>query len=198
MDADKRVASSPRAGYCVDMSRVVVLLRGVNVGRAKRVPMAGFRDVLAELGFANARTLLNSGNAVCDAPAGDVREQASRIHDALVSRLAVDVPVIVKSARDVDAIIRANPFAAQATDPSRLLVAFAPDAKTLVSLAPVEALVVKPEAFAVGKHAAYLWVPDGILSSKAGEALLGKIGRLATTRNWATVLKIEALLKSAA
>ena len=50
----------------------------------------------------------------------------------------------------------------------------------------------------VGEHAAYLWCPDGILSSKAGEALLGKAGRQATTRNWATVLKIEALVKAAA
>lgn len=179
------------------MSRVAVLLRGVNVGRAKRVPMAVFRELLEELGFASPRTLLNSGNAVCDAPGAASRDHALRIHDAITARLALDVPVIVKSAAEVDAIIRANPFAAQATDPSRLLVAFAPDAKALASLAPVEALVTSPEAFAVGKHAAYLWTPDGILSSKAGEALLGKLGRLATTRNWATVLKLAALLHSA-
>ncbi len=179
------------------MSRVVVLLRGVNVGRAKRVAMADLRDLLAEQGFSNARTLLNSGNAVCDAPAGSARVHASRIHDALAERLGLDVPVIVKSAADVEAIIGANPFAAQVADPSRLLVACAADARSLASLAPVATLVTKPEAFVVGRHAAYLWCPDGILSSKAGEALLGKAGRLATTRNWATVLKIEALVKSA-
>ncbi len=179
------------------MSRVVVLLRGVNVGRAKRVAMADFRDLLAELGFTNARTLLNSGNAVCDAPAGSPRVHAQRIHDAIAERLDVDVPVIVKRAADLDAIIRANPFAAQIADPSRLLVAFAADASALASLAPVAALVTEPEAFVAGTHAAYFWCPDGILSSKAGDALLGKAGRLATTRNWATVLKIEALVKSA-
>ncbi len=180
------------------MARVAVLLRGVNVGRAKRVPMAEFRDVLGELGFANARTLLNSGNAVCDAPAGRAEAHASRIHGALLTRLAVDVPVIVKSAADVSAIVRANPFAASALDPSRLLVALAPDAKALASLVPVETLVEKPNAFVVGTHAAYLWCPDGFLSSKAGEALLSKAGRQATTRNWATVLKLEALLTAAA
>lgn len=177
---------------------MVVLLRGVNVGKAKRVPMAEFRAVLEALGFANPQTLLNSGNAVADAPAGRASTHAGRIHDALVERLAVDVQVIVKSAAEVEAIIAANPFAAQLTDPSRMLVAFAPDAKALESLAPIAALVVKPEAFVVGGHAAYFWCPDGILSSKAGEALLGKAGRQVTTRNWATVLKIANLLKGAA
>ena len=76
-------------------------------------------------------------------------------------------------------------FAASALDPARLLVALAPDAKALASLVPVETLVEKPNAFVVGTHAAYLWCPDGFLSSKAGEALLSKAGRQATTRNWA-------------
>ncbi len=50
-----------------------------------------------------------------------------------------------------------------------------------------------PEQFAVGKNAAYLLCAAGILESKAGEALLGKAGKSATTRNWATVLKLRAL-----
>ena len=45
----------------------------------------------------------------------------------------------------------------------------------------------------LGRHAAYLHCPAGILESRAGEALLGKLGRAATTRNWATVLKLHAL-----
>ena len=178
------------------MSRVVVLLRGVNVGKATRVPMAEFRALLDELGCTDARTLLNSGNAVCEAPAGATSTQARRIHDALVARLAVDVAVIVKSAAEMAAIVRANPFATEVADPSRLLVAFAPDAEALASLAPVAALAVTPDAFVVGTHAAYLSCPDGILSSKAGEALLGTAGRQITTRNWATVLKLAALLDS--
>ena len=176
---------------------MVVLLRGVNVGKAKRVPMAEFRGLLGGLGFTDARTLLNSGNAVCEAPAGATSTQARRVHDALLARLAVDVAVVVKTGAEVAAIVRANPYASQVTDPSRLLVAFAPDAQSLASLAPVAALTATPDAFVVGTHAAYLWCPGGILLSKAGEALLGKAGRQVTTRNWATVLKLVALLDSA-
>ena len=53
-----------------------------------------------------------------------------------------------------------------------------------------------PERFHIGNHAAYLHCADGILESKAGSALLGKLGREVTTRNWATVLKLKELLGS--
>ncbi|MEX8500212.1 MAG: hypothetical protein AB3X40_07370, partial [Leptothrix ochracea] len=51
-----------------------------------------------------------------------------------------------------------------------------------------------PEQFLIGKNAAYLHCATGILESKAGEALLGKAGKSVTTRNWATVLKLQALI----
>jgi uncharacterized protein (DUF1697 family) len=55
-------------------------------------------------------------------------------------------------------------------------------------------MLAPPEQFHVGRHAAYLHCAGGILESKAGSALLGKLGREVTTRNWATVLKLKALL----
>ena len=50
------------------MPRFVVLLRGVNVGKAKRVPMTDFEALLSGIGCTSATTLLNSGNAVVEAP----------------------------------------------------------------------------------------------------------------------------------
>ena len=49
------------------MPTYIALLRGVNVGKAKRVPMAHWKALMADLGYANIRTLLNSGNAVFEA-----------------------------------------------------------------------------------------------------------------------------------
>lgn len=175
----------------------VVLLRGVNVGKAKRVPMADLRALMEGLGFAGPRTLLNSGNAVFRARGTSAPAHAEAIAAALRTHLAVDVPVIVKSAKQLDAIVEANPFAAAAADASRLLVAFTQHDEALPALAAVQPLVVPPEQFAVGRHAAYLHCARGILESKAGEALLGKPGRAATTRNWATTLKLQALARSA-
>ncbi|MBK8325291.1 MAG: DUF1697 domain-containing protein [Betaproteobacteria bacterium] len=176
--------------------RFVVLLRGVNVGRGNRVPMADFRAMLETLGFSRVKTLLNSGNAVFESKGrSPPAAHATRIAAALSERMGVDVLVIVKSAPEWEALIAGNPLADRADDPSRLIAVIAPHASVLEALAPVGELVTKREAWHVGHDAAYLHCAEGILESKAGAALLGKHGRAATTRNWATVLKIAALLR---
>ncbi len=171
----------------------IALLRGVNVGRAHRVPMAVLRDLLSELECTDVRTLLNSGNAVFRSAGGTPASHAAAIASAIRRRLSIEVPVIVLAARNLTEIVRENPFAASATDPARLLVAFTQDTADLSALRGLDALVVAPEAFAVARHAAYLHCANGILQSRAGEALLGRLGRSATTRNWATTCKLHAL-----
>jgi uncharacterized protein (DUF1697 family) len=174
------------------MARFVALLRGVNVGTANRVPMAELRSLLSGLGYTQVATLLNSGNAAFSAQ-GSAARHARAIGAVLAAQLDVDVPVIVKTASELGAIVATNPIAIAAPDHSRFLVAFAQDAKSLATLTAVAPLVAPPERFAVGTGAAYLFCAAGILESKAGSALLGKTGRAATTRNWATVLKLHAL-----
>src|SRR6185436_9545500 len=82
----------------------------------------------------------------------------------------IEVPVIVKSANELAAIISENPVEVAADLHSRYLVAFVQDTKALLGLAAIESLVVPPEQFAIGKNAAYLFCAAGILESKAGEA----------------------------
>lgn len=179
------------------MPTFIALLRGVNVGKGRRVPMAVWRAELGRLGYRGVRTLLNSGNAVFDADQGDTTWHADAIGQALKRALGLDVPVVAKSLPDLAAIVAECPFAHAASEPSRLLVAFTPDAIALAGLAGIATVVTAPEVFVVGRHAAYLHCPDGILKSKAGEALLGKSGRAATTRNWATTLELLALARAA-
>jgi uncharacterized protein (DUF1697 family) len=176
------------------MARYVALLRGVNVGGAKRVPMAAWRTLLEGLGCENVRTLLNSGNAVFDSTSRSTAVLATRIHEGVLQTLGVTAPVIVKTARALSDIVAENPLAAHDADPARLLVAFAAEPAALQGLAPIAKLVQAPEQLHIGAHAAYLHCANGILESTAGAALLGKLGRDITTRNWATVLKIQALL----
>ena len=175
------------------MPTFVALLRGINIGKAKRVTMAELRTLLSDLGYTGVTTLLNSGNIVFRAPRGTPAKHAKNIAAAIYTQLKVEVPVIVKSASELAAILSENPVKAGADEHSRFLVAFAQDTKAASSLAAIEPLVVPPEQFAVGKSAAYLLCTAGILESKAGKALLGKAGKSATTRNWATVLKLHAL-----
>ena len=177
------------------MTRFVALLRGVNVGSAKRVPMADLRALLSALGYTGVQTLLNSGNAVFDSPQRATTAHARSIQAAIAETLGVDTAVIVKSDKEIAAIESGNALASIVTDPSRLLVAFTGSADALLALGALSGLVRAPERLHLGEHAAYLWCASGILESNAGAALLGKAGRAATTRNWATVLKIASLLR---
>ena len=81
-----------------------------------------------------------------------------------------------------------------ATDHSRLLVAVTNDARLLAGVAPLADNDWGAECIQVGKHAAYLWCANGILDSKAAVALLRKLEETGTTRNWATLSKIHALM----
>jgi uncharacterized protein (DUF1697 family) len=175
------------------MPAFIALLRGVNVGKANRVPMAEFRRLLEDLGYTKVVTLLNSGNAVFHAARGTPAKHGADIAATLLRHLKVNTPVIVKSGRELAAIVDECPFAPPEAEHSRFLVAFTQQTRDLAALDHVAHLVQPPERFAVGKHAAYLHCANGILESKAGAALLAKLGRTATTRNWATVSKLRTL-----
>jgi len=177
------------------MTTFLALLRGVNVGKANRVPMAELRRLLEGNGCANVATLLNSGNAVFQRDKAPSAKIAAEIATALAARLRVTVPVVVKSLSEYEAIVQENPFAGRAADHASLLVAFTQDSKALSTLASLAALAEPPDEFALGKYAAYLHCATGILESKIGAAVLGKPGSSATSRNWATCLKLHELLR---
>ena len=177
------------------MPQFVVLLRGVNVGKANRVPMAAFRELLEAHGFSEVRTLLNSGNAVFRSAARSATNHAKAIGAGLRESLGVRVLVVVKSSPEFLAAVSQNPLVLPETHHSRFLVAFAQGGAATEGLSALLPMLRPQEQFHIGSHAAYLHCKGGILESKAGSALLGKPGREVTTRNWATVLKIKALLE---
>ncbi|MFP8780322.1 DUF1697 domain-containing protein [Hydrogenophaga sp. RWCD_12] len=175
------------------MPRFVVLLRGVNVGKGNRVPMADFRDMLEALGHTDVQTLLNSGNAVFSSTSRSATKLSTEIAAAVQARFGVTTPVIVKSASEFRAIVDGNPIVPPETEHSRFLVAFSMDAGRLKELDALQPLLNPGERLAVTAHAAYLNCAGGLLESRVGEAMLGKAGKGITTRNWGTTLKLAAL-----
>lgn len=172
----------------------VALIRGINVGRANRVAMADLRALLADLGYRDVRTLLNSGNAAFSAPGKSTASVAGRIQTALGTRLGVDARVVAVTAPDLIAAVAENPLTALADDPARLLVAFLADPSDRVRLLPFAEQDWAPEAMAVGTRVAYLWCPKGVAASRVSRAVTQALGDAATARNWATVLKLVTLV----
>ena len=176
------------------MTRCVALLRGINVGRAKRVAMADLRALVEGLGFTDVRTMLNSGNVAFRAERPNVSVVGASIEAAIASQLRLSVPVVVVTERDLHAIVKENPLPQAEADPSRYLVAFVKSAATLTLAKPLLAASWEPEAIALGRNAAYLWCANGIIESKLVQAFARATGEAATTRNWATVLKLQAVV----
>jgi uncharacterized protein (DUF1697 family) len=178
------------------MTTCVALIRGINVGKAKRVAMAELRELVEGLGHRRVRTLLNSGNVVFDSASADRAALARALHAAILERTGVLARVVVVTRADLDAVVAANPLPEAVADPARFLVAFV-DAAGLAGLAPLAARDWGAERLALGAGAAYLCCAGGVHESPLALAVMKAGGEAATTRNWSTVLKLQALAGAA-
>jgi uncharacterized protein (DUF1697 family) len=171
-------------------SRVVVLLRGVNVGRAKRIAMTDFAALLGDLGVTEVRTLLNSGNAVGTTTLTPDR-LARAVETAIEERLGFTCDVVVRTRTEVAAVVAHDPLAEVATDPSRYLVVFLGAAPAEAAVATLSALDLAPEEWVLLGRELYLWMPSGVAESLVSKHLAkGVLGVTWTGRNVATVRKI--------
>ena len=170
----------------------------LNVGRGNRIAMADLRDLIAELGHTDVRTLLNSGNVVFQSKRPNVAKISSGIQAAIAAECGFAVPVMVITAEYLERIIEENPLLHLVNDHARHLVAFVTHAKHLDPLRPLVGEAWAPDALAITQRAAYLWCSTGLLESKMSQYhSLDKAGVTVTTRNWATVLKLQAAAKGA-
>ncbi|TGE33126.1 DUF1697 domain-containing protein [Desulfosporosinus sp. Sb-LF] len=175
------------------VEKLVALVRGINVGRAKRVAMADLCALFEDIGYRNVRTLLNSGNVIFASLDTEAVSVAARIEEALINRIGISARVIVLTAAEIATIVNDNPLAGVADNPSRLLVAVLRNPAERTRLEPLAEQEWGSEVLAIGVRVAYLWCPDGILASQLPEAVGRVLGDGVTTRNWATVMKLYAL-----
>jgi uncharacterized protein (DUF1697 family) len=174
-----------------------VLLRGINVGGKSKVAMADLRDLLGELGFTAVKTLLQSGNAVFDAPGEKSAERLKdRIEAALTKRYGRTIGCVIVTRAELDQVIAANPFAGVATNPSRLLVTFLSGPPDPARFAEDDPAAYAPDQIVLGKREIYTWHPNGQAETKLTPAFWAKRlpGLVATGRNWNTVGKLRDLL----
>jgi uncharacterized protein (DUF1697 family) len=173
--------------------RHVALIRGINVGTAKRVAMADLRAMVEGLGYRDVSTLLNSGNVVFTVPPGAKGEPGARLEEGMTRRLKVSARIVVITAAELAAVVKANPLAKVATNPSRYMVAFLANPADRALLVPLAKQDWKPDSIALGTRAAYIWCANGQLESRAAEAVGRALKDAVTVRNWATVTKLHAL-----
>ena len=167
-------------------TRCVALLRGVNVGGHRRVPMAQLRTLLEELGFTDVATYLQSGNAVFTTDEQDTEAVARRVHAAVLERMDVDTTVLVRTAAELAEVVEGNPWPERAASPKQLHAVF-------LTAEPAEVPDVSryaPDEAELRGKVVYVWYAEGAGRSKL---VLSLPGIEATARNWTTVLALAEL-----
>ena len=179
------------------MPAQIALLRAINVGGRNLVAMSDLRDLLGALGFANAQSLLQSGNLIFEAGRQKGAALERLLEEETQKRLGVSVAFIVRTAEEWSRAIERNPFPKEAeSDPSHLIVMFLKEPASAQNVSVLQAAIKGPEAVrGDGKHL-YVTYPAGIAGSKLTNAVIEqKLGTRGTARNWNTVLKLAALTR---
>lgn len=162
-----------------------MFLRGINVGGNKKIPMAGLRDALTRAGYADVKTLLQSGNVVLD------RADPAELEKLIDAEFGMNVRVITRTHAELLKVIANNPFKQHEDQPSRLAVAFLDKAPGKVG---IDASVYAPDEFIVRGKDMYLWFPNGQAETKIGNpGFVKALGVAMTVRNWNTVTKMADL-----
>jgi uncharacterized protein (DUF1697 family) len=173
----------------------VALLRGINVGGNKRVGMSDLRDLLARLGFVDARSLLASGNLVFRGDATPIEKLEGRLEAEARKRLGLEADFLVRTPEEWRRVVARNPFPDEAErDPGHLLVLFLKKSPAAAAIRGLQSLIPGREVFrADGRHA-YMVYPDGVGPSRFTHTLIERtLGIRGTARNWNTVRKLEEL-----
>lgn len=174
----------------------VALLRGVNVGGNRKVPMASLRDLAAGLGLSAPQTLLQSGNLIFEAKKQPTTRLESMLEAATATELGVSTTCFVRTADEWRAIISANPFPDEGlSDPAHLLVTFCRAAPAPEAVDALRRSVAGRERIEAAGREWYIVYPDGVGTSKLTATREGRaFAATGTARNWNTVLKAGELL----
>lgn len=183
--------------YTITMNTYVALLRGINVGGHKKVPMVDLKKMMMEMGFTDVKTLLNSGNVVFKSKKINASSSIEQeMESALEKTFGFPVPVLVRKGSDITQLVNSAPFAdIDVTKDTRLYLTFV---KSEPMNVPAQPWYSEDKSFTILKYENNVIhsVLDLSISKTiaAMKILEDSFGKDITTRNWNTVVKLEALL----
>ena len=173
----------------------IALLRAINLAGRAQVSMSDLRELFTTLGFADVRTMLQSGNVVFRSGVRSGAQLERRLETETAKHLHIQTDYFVRSAGEWRGIVADNPFREEAVrDPGHLTVTFLKGAPSRQDVDALQAAIKGREIVRPGSRHAYIIYPDGIGRSRLTSAMIEKmLGARGTGRNWNTVLKLAGL-----
>jgi uncharacterized protein (DUF1697 family) len=166
------------------------MLRGINLGPNRRIPMADLRQSLADAGFENVKTYVQSGNIALSATTKPAKLE-SELAALIEERFGFAVPVVVRSRRQLQAVIDRDPIPGGADEPKLYQVTFLAAKPNAAAVAKLRELARQSERIEFAGREIYTFHPDGVAGSKLSVAVVAKdLGEGATSRNWTTVTRL--------
>ncbi len=154
--------------------------------------MPDLRAALSDAGCANVRTYVQSGNVVLDSDLSAVK-LAAAIGDLLAADFGLKIQLVTRTRDELAKVIAANPLAEAVNDPKRYQISFLSEPLAEETVARLSSLAAPPERLVVAGREVFAWHPEGVARSKLSNALAGRLGVVATARNWTTVNAILEL-----
>jgi uncharacterized protein (DUF1697 family) len=176
------------------MPNSVAFLRGVNLGKSRRVKNDALRAAFEAMGLTGVATFRASGNVVFDGGGGGEEDPTARIEAGLAEALGIEIAVFLRSDREVAAIAAHDPFEPRraAASAGKLQVALLPARPGAAARRKALALASEQDPIAIRGSELY-WLPSGRmveseLDLRALEALVGPW----TMRTMGTIEQIAA------
>jgi uncharacterized protein (DUF1697 family) len=172
----------------------VALVRGINVGRAKRITMADLRTMLSSLGYEDVRTHGQSGNAIFSSGQRKAEFLEQAISSGIRATFGMDAAVLLRTATEFAGVVDANPFVKPGVPSTELHFAFLSADPAAAKIAGIDRDAFKPDEFALGKRVIYVRLPNGIMGSTLPDWERA-FGVRATQRNWNTTTRLRDLIR---
>ena len=173
------------------LTTYLLLFRGV--GGATQLPVGPLKEALTKVGFKNATTYINSGNALVRSALS--REKTiAKVAAICKKKFSFDKAIFAPTASEWEALITNDPFPYKAEGKHVHAALLAAPAKP-EAINALKALTVGEEDIKLVKGVCYIYTPHGFGTSKMAEKFDKVIGVVNTARNWNTVLKMHALAK---
>ena len=174
------------------MARQIALLRGINLASRNRVSMPDLREALAEAGYEDVATLVQSGNIVLTS-SKKPKTLEREITELVKDEFGVDAATVVRTRDELAGVIERNPIPDGPSIPKLFQVTFFSGEPDAARVAQLEDQDFGDEQIVVIGREAYAWHPGGIHKSKLARELGKGLRGDGTARNWNTVTKLLEL-----
>lgn len=174
----------------------LALLRGINLG-SRRLPMKDLAAMFRDAGCEDVRTYIQSGNVVYQVDAALAGGVPDFVRAVIADRFGFDLPVVTRTAAEIDTVVKGNPFLELGADPKTLHVAFLQNRPAKSRVAALDPDRSPPDALVVRGREIYLRCPNGVARSKLTTQYFdSRLETITTARNWRTVLKLQEMART--